>query len=256
MRASPGYLAVSDTSDPTKGWHGVKLPMQPTDVGMKLGLGRNGLYITYAILTGDTHTMHGCYAIPKADAIAAGGPSLAHLQMFTHLELDSFPATDLDPNKRADAPEILLNREFGNSFSQLYLYRITWAGTTASISKAQTIPLSQTYVTPNGSSLQNQAIQPAPGGKLRTDEARRTTCVYAYHGSLFTCNGAKRAADSRPGIYWCEVRARDGALLQEGFVDDPDCDYLIPSLAVDANGNIGLGCTRTSAKEFPSAVVM
>jgi hypothetical protein len=251
-----GYLAVSDSADPTQGWHGVKLPMQPCDVGMKLGVDRNGLYITYAILTGDTHTMHGCYAIPKADAIAAGGPSLAHLQTFTNLELDSFPATDLDPHKRADAPEIVLNREFGNSFSKLYLYRITWAGMTASISKAQTIPLSQTYVTPNAASLHNQGIQPAPGGKLRYDEARRTTCVYAYHGSVFTCNGAKRAADSRPGIFWCEVRARDGALLQEGFVDSPDCDYLIPSLAVDAHGNIGLGCTRTSEKEFASVVVM
>jgi hypothetical protein len=94
-----GYLTVSDSSDPTKGWHGVKLPMQPCDVGMKLGVDRNGLYITYAILTGDTHTMHGCYAIPKADAIAAGGPSLAHLQTFTNLELDSFPATDLDPQQ-------------------------------------------------------------------------------------------------------------------------------------------------------------
>lgn len=32
---SPGYLAVSDSSDPTKGWHGAKLPMQPYDVGMR-----------------------------------------------------------------------------------------------------------------------------------------------------------------------------------------------------------------------------
>src|SRR5689334_18828234 len=37
---SPGYLALSDSSDPTQGWHGVKLPMEPTDVGMKLGVDR------------------------------------------------------------------------------------------------------------------------------------------------------------------------------------------------------------------------
>ncbi len=253
---SPGYLAVSEGPDPTKGWNGVKLPMVPADVGMKLGVDRNGLYITFIVMTGNTHTMHSCYAIPKADAIAPGGPSLAHLQTFSDLEIECFPATDLDPNKPADAPEILLNREFGNSFSKLYLYRITWAGTSASISKVQTIPLSRTYVAPNGSSLKNQATQPAPGGKLRADEARRTTCVYAHGGSLFTCNEAKRSVDARCGIFWCEVRARDGALLQEGFVDDPDRDYLVPSLAVDADGNIGLGCTRTSATEYPSVCVM
>ena len=30
----------------------------------------------------------------------------------------------------------------------------------------------------------------------------------------------------------------------------------MPSLAVDGQGNLGLGCTRTSAKEFPSVYVM
>jgi hypothetical protein len=80
--------------------------------------------------------------------------------------------------------------------------------------------------------------------------------VYAYRGSLFSCNEAKRTIDSRPGIFWCEVRAKDAALLQEGFIDSTDCDYLAPSLAVDSSGNVGLGCTRTSEKEFPSAVVM
>jgi hypothetical protein len=63
-------------------------------------------------------------------------------------------------------------------------------------------------------------------------------------------------ANSRPGILWYEVRISDGALLQEGFVDDPKCDYLHPSLAVDSRGNLGLGCTRTSETEFPSVYVM
>src|SRR5262249_12220611 len=153
---------------------------------------KNGLYITFIVMTKNTHTMHSCYAIPKADAIAAEGPNLANIQTFSNLEIECFPATDLDPNKPADAPEILLNREFGNSFSKMYLYKITWAGKSASISKMQTISLSKTYVAPNGSSLQNRATQPAPGEKLRADEARRTTCVYAHGGSIFSCNEAKR----------------------------------------------------------------
>jgi hypothetical protein len=255
-KGSVGYLAVSETSDPTRGWKAIVLPMAPTDPGMKLGVDKNGLYIAYYVLTGNIHTMMSVHAIPKADAVAAGGPSLAHLQTFAGLEIECFPATDLDPDKPADAPEVLLNREFGNQFSKLHMYKITWTGNTAHISGLQTIPLSTTYQSPNGASLQNRASQPGPGGKLRADEARRTTCVYAHNGSLFACNGAKRAVDSRPGIFWCEVRSSDGALLQEGFVDDPECDYLIPSLAVDSNGNIGLGCTRTSEKEFPAAVVM
>lgn len=254
--ADVGYLAVSETSDPTKGWRGVKLPMEPTDPGIKLGVDRNGLYVAYYVLTGNIHTMMTVYAIPKEDAIAPEGPNLAHMQALPNLEIECFPATDLDPDKAPNAPEFLLNREFGNSFSKLQLYRITWSGKSAHISPMQSIPLSTTYMSPNGSSRQNQGTQPAPGGKLRADEGRRTQCVFAHGGSLFACNEAKRTLASRPGIFWCEVRASDGALLQEGFIDSPDCDYLAPSLAVDAHGNVGIGCTRTSEKEFPSAVVM
>ena len=138
----------------------------------------------------------------------------------------------------------------------MFMHKITWKGMTASISKMQTIPLARTYSAPHPMSNRNLAVQPAPGEKLQAGEARRTQFVYQHSGSLFTCNGVKRTPDSRCGIYWNEIRAKDGVVLQEGIVDDPDCDYLIPSLAVDANGNIGLGCTRTSAKEYPSVYVM
>jgi hypothetical protein len=70
------------------------------------------------------------------------------------------------------------------------------------------------------------------------------------------CQRSWRFPGWRCGLLWYEVRVKDGALLQEGFVEDPDCDYLVPPLAVDGKGNIGLGCTRTSAKEFPSVYVM
>lgn len=255
-RTANGYLAVSTSSDPTKPWKGVKLPMPPQDLGFKLGVDKNGLYACYINQTGNVSTMHDCIAIPKADAIAPGGPDLSHLNTFHNLQIESFPATDLNPNKAPTDPEVLLNKEFGNNAGKLYFYKITWAGTKASISDVQTIPLGKIFVTPNGASLQNQALQPAPGGKLRADEGRRTICVFAHGGSVFGCNEAKRTVDSRPGILWYEVRVKDGALLQEGFVDDPDHDYLCPSLAVDKSGNIGLGCTRTSATEFPSIYVM
>ena len=78
---------------------------------------------------------------------------------------------------------------------------------------------------------------------------------------LFTGTDNNRAITLSPvanqsGLSTITVRVSDGALVQEGYVDAPDCDYLMPSLAVDSKGNIGLGCTRTSEKEFPSVYVM
>ncbi len=251
-----GYLAVSTTSDPTDPWKGAKLPIPPNNLGVKMGFDKNGLYLCVYNGNANLQKAHTCYALPMADVIAADGPSVAHLQTFPDLRLESFPATDLDPKKAPDAPAVLLNKEFGNVASKLFLYKITWSGTRASISDLQTIPLSKTYQTPNGNSRQFQAAQPAPGSRLRADEGRRTICAFVRGGSVFGCNGAKRKLDSRAGILWYEVRVSDGALRQEGFVDDPDCDYLMPSLAVDGKGNVGLGCTRTSEKEFPSIYVM
>jgi hypothetical protein len=251
-----GYLAVSTTADPTGTWKGVKFPIPPHNYGAKAGLDKNGFYLTLHNGNDDTHKAHTCYAIPKADLIASNGPDLSNLQTFADLEIESFPAMDLDPDKAPHAPEVLLNKEFGNVADKLHMYKITWSGTKASISGVQTIPLSRTYVTPNGSLEASRAVQPAPGGKLRADESRRTDCVFAHGGSVFGCNGAKRTLDTRPGILWYEVRVSDGALLQEGLVDDPTCDYLNPSLAVDRGGNVGLGCTRTSEKEFPSVYAM
>src|ERR1700722_16390605 len=38
-----GFLAVSSAADPTQGWKGVRLPMTPANLGMKLGFDRNGV---------------------------------------------------------------------------------------------------------------------------------------------------------------------------------------------------------------------
>jgi hypothetical protein len=252
------YLAVSASPDPTEPWKGVQTPFDSPDFGFRMGVDRNGLYGCWWNRNRDTHIMMDCCAIPKEDLLAAGGPDLKGVQVFRNLELEAFPATDLNPDKAPHAPEILLNHEFARngSFGKLFLYKITWAGKTASVSKAQEIPLGKNYSSPNGSSHQNEAVQPAPGGKLRADEGRRTSCVYAHGGSIFSCNAAKRDPGSRCGIFWCEVRVSDGALLQESLIDTGDCDFLAPSLAVDGAGNLGIGCTRTSASEFPSACVM
>jgi hypothetical protein len=229
------FLAVSTTSDPTQPWKGTKLPLPPIDPYMKMGVDKHALYICSC--NGDNAWQKGmnCYAIPKSDVIAPGGPVLTHGQTFTGLKFALMPATDLDPNKPADAPEVLLVNEFSDgTCGNLYLYKITWSGPTA-----------------------NSAAQPAPGPNLRAGGGnRRLESAFVHKGSVFGCNGAKRTANSRPGILWYELRISDGALLQEGFVDDPRCDYLHPSLAVDSQGNIGVGCTRTSETEFPSVYVM
>ena len=121
----------------------------------------------------------------------------------------------------------------------------------------QTISLSRKYLTPNNSTPQMEAFQPTPGPKLRAGGGgRRIDSAFVRNGSVFGCNGAKNARDTRPGVLWYEVSISDGALVQEGLVDSTDRDLIFPSVAVDRHGNVGIGCTGTSLTEFPSVYVM
>ena len=144
------------------------MPFPPHNYGARIGFDRNGLYISVHNGSNDLRKAQTCHAIPMADVVAADGPDLASMQSFADLEVEAFPATDLDSGKAPDAPAVLLHREFGDKAGKLYLYKITWSDKKASISKAQSIPLSKTYQSPNGASKQFQAVQPSPGLKPTT----------------------------------------------------------------------------------------
>jgi len=252
------FLAVSTSSDPTKPWQGAKLPLPRINPYMKMGVDRHGLYVCSCNGNADMNKGTNCYVVPKRDVLADGGPVLTRGQTFTDLQFSTMPAMDPEPDKPADAPAILLANEFmDGTCSKLYLYKITWSESKASIPNVQTIPLSRKYLTPNNSTSQMEAFQPKPGPKLRAGGGgRRIDSAIVRNGSVFGCNGAKRTADSRPGLLWYEVRISDGALVQEGLVDSPDRDFIFPSVAVDRQGNVGIGCTGTSQTEFPSVYVM
>lgn len=252
------FLAVSSTSNPMDRWRGAKLPLPRINPYMKLGVDRNGLYVCSCNGHPDMSKGTNCYVLPKEDALAADGPILTRGQTFPHLQFSTMPALDPDAEKAADAPMILLANQFADEVcSELYMYKVTWADGKASISDAITIPLGREYLTPNNSTPAMEAFQPKPGPKLRAGGGgRRLDSVFVGNGSVFGCNGAKRTTTSRPGVLWYEVRISDGMLLQEGFVDSPDRDYIYPSIAVDSQGNIGIGCTGTSQTEFPSVYVI
>jgi hypothetical protein len=136
------------------------------------------------------------------------------------------------------------------------MYKITWEGGKAKMSEKQIVTLSRTYLSPNAQSHLVDCVQPAPGVPLRADGGRRTENLFTYKGSVFAANTAKITEKGRVGILWYEIRISDGKVMQEQYVDDPNRDYLYPSLIVDGKGNIGIGCTGTSETEFPSIYVM
>jgi hypothetical protein len=162
------FLAVSTSADPTQPWNGVKLPLPRINPYMKLGVDRNGLYICSCNGHSDLRQGTNCYVIPKQDAVADGGPVLTRARSFTGLYMSTMPAMDPDPDKAADAPAVLLaNQYLDGTCGELYLYRIRWNGLQASISEAQIVRLRKSYLTLDNSTPQMDAVQPAPGPRLR-----------------------------------------------------------------------------------------
>ena len=79
-----------------------------------------------------------------------------------------------------------------------------------------------------------EAAQPVPGPRLRAGGGGcRLDCAMIRNGSVLGSNGVKRNLSSRLGVLWYEIRISDGVVLQEGFVDHPQRDYIFPSVAVE-----------------------
>lgn len=247
--APADVLAISVDADPTHAWKAITLdPTLQGDLTPRIGFDANGVYVcSYG---GNLDAI--CFALPKADVLwtGSGAPSQAHQATFTNQTWELTPVVDTDPAKPATAPECLLTRigpQAGTNMPiQLALAKVTWSGTTATISPTQTISTSLTYTMPVS------AVQPS-APLIRGVEDHRTWTTVQANGNLYTAVGSELG--SRIGFHWFEVRVSDGAVLQSGTLADPSYDAMFPTVAIDGNGSLGIGFTKTSASEFPSVYV-
>ena len=258
VNAGPdAFLAISASSDPTGAWMGMPITTSVTgDLLVKVAFDATGVYTCF--YGGSTNA--NCYAIPKVDLLWGGAlatPTLARMASFTNLAFEMVPAIDLNASKAVTAPEALLTRQGGQSGTNLamvlILQKVTWSGSgclalngscTATISTAQNIATNFTYTSPVN------AVQPGSAQLIRGAEDHRFFDVFASGGNIFGAHGTE--INGRIGFEWFEVRISDGAVLQQAEMSDPNADLIFPSVAVDSNGNLGIGYTKTSATEYPS----
>ena len=265
-------IAVSQDADPTHTWKAVEYRMPTPIDNVKLGIDRFGLYTVGATGSpGPEAVPVTIAAIPKEDLLwkSSGIPSLARLNL---LRVEGavprmsdrkyngtegmLPAYDLNPKKKLGDPVYFVNRfrteVDGETIIQLR--RLTWtAPGKATLSEPTNFGLGVHYtVQPTTLGIQ----PPLPAGLLspgiRAGEARIVNAV-VHSGSLWTIAGAE--VNNRTGAFWVQIDLRSMKLVQHGTLADPNGDILFPSLNVDANGNLGIGMSRTSIEEHPSIYV-
>ena len=250
------FLAVSADDDPTRDWKAVDVEAKvERDVdNLKLGLDRNGVYLTGLVWT-DEKTIP-MVAIPKADLLwkRNAAPSLAHANHFAAVKAapdptrgthgsrgdeGMIPAFDLDPDKKPGDPMIFINRFQADwdGETAMQIRKVTWTSpTTATMSGPMTVGLGATLTEPT-----TQAMQPPlPQKELVSPPIRpgggRLVNAVVSHGSVWAI--AATEVGHHTGAFWVEIDLKTMKVVQRGNVSDPVADIVFASKSQWIRGNL------------------
>jgi len=243
-------FAYTDGSDPTGTWHKTAIDSDPTDARWAdfptLGFDQNGVYIAanmFAISSGSSAVS--VFAIPKV----GGVPDISHINTFYNQDPNSYgysiaPTNDYDPTD-SSRPYYLVSR-YNNSY--LKLSKITWSGTSATLSTGDFV--STTYYGPP-----SNARQPGSDDNIDTGDGRIVNAV-VQNGKLWAVRGIE--INGNAGANWYKVNiptSGSASIDDENALVDAGSDLYYASIAVNEAGDIGFGFTHSSDSEYASAYI-
>lgn len=257
-QGDPVLLAVSKTSDPTKGWATFVLPVGTPPVGgnffstgnLTLGVDGNGLYLGLRVFP-DTGAAYGKIIATRKSTLIA-----ATLHQFTNLSgiLGSpHPATSLDATATGDPAWFAASLE--GTMANVRMWKVTWSGNTPALSSAflVTTPAYGANVT---------VPQKDSATPFNVSENYLLSAVLSK-GHLWTCrtvgtNATGTAASpTRNAAEWLDLSVTGvPGLTQSGRIYDPDStarSYCAPSIGVNPSGHVLLSMLGSSASGYLSA---
>jgi hypothetical protein len=246
-------LAVSKTSNPMDGWNAVNFTAAtglangfadfPT-----LGIDQNGVYIGTNNFDPNVQSGISVFSIPKADLLGIT-PSIANMTSFVGLSSASYgmvPQTVLDLGGANGA--ILAQ----GPMHQAMLYNVTGSsGPGASISGTPIV----------FSGLTDGSVLPPrqPGGSSVTINIdNRFSATPVVVGNFLYAVNSVGDDDNNPThdlIHWMIVNLVSNLMVAQGSFDNPNFDYIYPSISADANGDfmITYNSTGPGATSFLSS---
>lgn len=265
-------IAVSATPDPLGSWncyalHFLGMPDYP-----KLGVWPDGYYLTindYNITPGISTFNGAAVLVFNREELISGNPDPTILHFQTDAPNNSFlsdPASflpaDLDgPLPPDDMPNFLVtirDDDWGYAFDHIWLWEciVDWEDTSncvlGEVAQIQTEPFDARWDMGSGwVSMPNTNTRLHGLGQFMMYRLQYRN--FGEYQSL-VCNHTINVGNDQAGIRWYELRYYESewTLYQYGtFAPDDDSRWMA-SIAMDKDGNIGLGYSVSSASIYPS----
>jgi hypothetical protein len=249
-------VAVSTTSDPTGSYYRYFFQFS-TSIFYdypKLGVWPDGYYLSANRFNGNTFSGASAIALERDKMLT--GQTARFVQFNTTSAYGTLLPSDLNgSNVPTGEPNFFA--EIGSTALHLWKFHIDWTTTSNS---TFTGPTSLTVATYNVLCSTTRSCVPQPSTSVKLDGlGDRLMHSLAYrkfsdHESLVVSHNVNAASGgTQAGVRWYEIRDPNGTatLYQQGTYAPDTTNRWLGSLAMDKDGNIGLGYSASSTSVYP-----
>jgi hypothetical protein len=249
-------VAVSTTSDPTGSYYRYFFQFSTTIFYdyPKLGVWPDGYYLSANRFSGNTFSGGSAIALERDKMLL--GQTARFVQFNTSSSYGTLLPSDLNgSNVPTGEPNFFA--EIGSTALHLWKFHIDWTTTSNS---TFTGPTSLTVATYNVLCSTTRNCVPQPSTSVKLDGlGDRLMHSLAYrkfsdHESLVVSHNVNAASSgTQAGVRWYEIRDPNGTatLYQQGTYAPDTTNRWLGSLAMDKDGNIGLGYSASSTSVYP-----
>jgi hypothetical protein len=247
-------LAVSQTSDPTAVWKGVSFTANTTANNFAdyptIAVDANAFYVaSNNFLNNASFVGISLTTIPKADLLNPAGPVVSHRTHFENITGGGTAGTTpftFAPVSAFDSRNhgVILATDGFTPASVIHRYSVNNPGSNASTLTADSPITVASYW-----NSQN-AHQPDGSRTLNNGDFRMgSNNVYQVGNVIWVADSILTSATTGNTAYdairWYEIDETTNTVLQSGTISNPSHDYIYPSIAANAAGNVIIGFTAT-----------
>lgn len=242
-------VAVSNSSDPTAGWKGFAVTSNSSgnfaDFTM-LGIDNDALYVATNNFSGSSYVNTGAMVIPKADLLLPT-PTVANAKLISSASTGFSAQPIVNLNSGQGIPHALLS-SYNSSLLKLSYISGSTSSPTFSTSPPRTMSVSNNSAPPD-------AQQPGGPNTIDTSDGRFAGNVILQGSYLWAVNAVSYSG--RSALHWYRINpgtiTSSPSIAEQGIISDLTHDYYFGSIAVNPQGDVVIGYTRSGSTEVPSA---